>query len=155
LVEDPEVRAVLRTQTVQAAAMRFTYLGPTLGTKPLASGEARQQLGLKLRAQDTCNLVYVMWHIEPDNRIAVLVKRNPGQRTHAECGTRGYMNVRPRQAVPVASIVRGASRTLQAGLRGNDLTVLVDGTVVWEGTLPVGLVDFDGPVGLRSDNVRF
>ncbi len=155
IVDVPEVRAVLRTQTLQAAALRFTYLGPTVGSRPLASGEMRRQLGLKFRAQDTCNVVYVMWHIEPDSKIAASVKRNPGQQTHAQCGARGYTNVRPRRAVPISPIVPGGIRTLQATLRGNDLTVLVDGAIVWKGTLPAWIADFDGPVGFRSDNVRF
>jgi hypothetical protein len=155
IVDIPEVRAVLRTQTPQAAAIRFTYLGPTTDSKPLASGEMRRQLGLKFRAQNTCNLVYVMWHIEPENGIAISVKRNPGQRTHAQCGARGYTNVRPRRAAPVSPIVPGVSRMLQATLKGNELTVLVDGAVAWKGMLPVWIADFDGPVGLRSDNVRF
>lgn len=155
IVDVPEVRAVLRAQTPQAAAIRFTYLGPTTNSKPLASGEMRRQLGLKFRAQDTCNLVYVMWHIEPENRIAASVKRNPGQRTHAQCGARGYTNVRPRRAAPVPPIVPGVSRILQATLKDNDLTVLVDGAVAWKGMLPVWIAEFDGPVGLRSDNVRF
>ncbi len=30
-----------------------------------------------------------------------------------------------------------------------------NGTVVWEGTLAPGTVDFDGPVGLGTDNARF
>ena len=33
----------------------------------------------KLRAEDACNLVYVMWRIEPQSRLVVSVKRNPGQ----------------------------------------------------------------------------
>jgi hypothetical protein len=154
-IDVPEVRAVLRSPTPPAAAIRFTYFGPTAGTKPLASGEVRRQLGLKLRAQDTCNVLYVMWHIEPDTKIAVSVKWNPGQRTHAQCGARGYANIRPRRAVPIPPILPGASRTLQAELRARDLTVRVDGAIVWDGTLPPEIADFDGPVGLRSDNAQF
>jgi hypothetical protein len=44
---------------------------------------------------------------------------------------------------------------LQAELRARDLTVRVDGAIVWDGTLPPEIADFDGPVGLRSDNARF
>jgi len=154
-IEVPEVRAVLRVRTAQAAALHFTYLGPTAGSKPLASGELRRQLGLKLRARDSCNVVYVMWHIAPDEKIAVSVKRNPGQRTHAECGAHGYTNIRPHRALPVSPIVPGVSRTLRVDLRGTDLTVQVDDAAVWEGSLPAEIAAFDGPVGLRSDNVRF
>src|ERR1700738_677138 len=77
LVETASSRAVLRSPTDAVAEIDFRYLGPSAGAKPLASGELRRQIGLKLRAQDTCNLVYAMWHIEPDARVAVSIKRNP------------------------------------------------------------------------------
>lgn len=152
-IDVPEVRAVLRHSTAPAAEIRFRYLGPTAATKLLASGEARHQIGLKLRARDTCNVIYVMWHIEPDERIAVSIKRNAGQRTHAECGARGYVNLRPRRSGPVRAVRVGSSHTLRAVLEGGELTVWADGTLAWEGSLPSNLVDFDGPVGLRTDNV--
>ena len=69
-IESPEVRAVWRSATPDIAEIRFWYLGPTAATKPLASGEVRRQVGLKLRARATCNVLYVMWHIEPDRRLA-------------------------------------------------------------------------------------
>src|SRR5579871_2250732 len=62
-----KMRAYLTEPTAQAVEMKFLYLGATSGEKPLASGEMRRQLGLKLRSQDPCNLVYVMWRIEPEN----------------------------------------------------------------------------------------
>src|ERR1700722_11927375 len=54
-----------------AAELSFIYLGYAPKLVPLTSGEIRRQLGLKLRAQDTCNVVYVMWHIEPTSGIYV------------------------------------------------------------------------------------
>ena len=154
-IEGPEVRAVLRHRTAPAAAIRFRYLGPTAATKPLASGEVRRQIGLKLRAQDTCNLVYVMWHIEPDARIAVSIKRNPGQRTHVECGAHGYVTIRPQWSAPVAAVRAGSAHTLRAVLQAETLAVWADGLLAWEGSLPPKLLDFDGPVGLRTDNAAF
>jgi hypothetical protein len=63
-VATPSSRAVVGASTEkasdQAAEIRFRYLGPSQSTKPLASGELRRQIGLKLRAQDTCNLVYAI-----------------------------------------------------------------------------------------------
>jgi hypothetical protein len=70
-INTPSSRAVLRFRSEPVAEIRFTYLGPSEQSKPLASGELRRQIGLKLRAQDTCNLVYAMWHIEPDARVSV------------------------------------------------------------------------------------
>ena len=41
-------------------------------------GELRRQFGLKLRAQDACNLVYVMWRIEPASKLVVSIKCRTG-----------------------------------------------------------------------------
>jgi hypothetical protein len=153
-IEEPEVRAVVLADTPQAAEIRFTYRGPSAGTKSLASGEVRRQIGLKLRAQDSCNLLYVMWWIEPRNQIAVSIKRNPGQRTHEDCGARGYVNMKARRRASAPRIEPDSTHTLRAELLGRELRVWSDGAPVWEGTLPAEVEDFDGPVGLRSDNVR-
>lgn len=152
-IDTPSSRAVLRVQTAQVAEVRFRYLGPSATSKPLASGELRRQIGLKLRAQDSCNLLYAMWHIEPDSRIAVSVKSNPGKHTHGECGAHGYVNIKPRAGVALPRIMPGESHTLRAELRGSELSVAADGRIVWEGT--VGISGIDGPVGLRTDNARF
>ncbi len=154
-IEQPEIRAVVLADTPQAAEIRFTYRGPSAATKALGSGEIRRQIGLKLRAQDSCNLLYVMWRIEPRDQIVVSVKSNPGQRTHAECGTHGYVNIKARRRAPPAPpVAPGSTHTLRAELQGRELRVWSDGAPVWEGSLPPEAEGFDGPVGLRSDNVR-
>src|SRR5262249_33739671 len=106
-VESPELRAVVRSAPQPVAELTFVYRGPTAELAPLASGERRQQVGLKLRARDACNIVYVMWHIEPKAKIEVSVKANPGQGTHEECGDRGYRfltsPVRPEEIAPVST----------------------------------------------------
>ena len=154
-VETPSSRGVARLATPQEAEIRFHYLGPTRDSKPLASGELRRQIGLKLRAQDTCNLVYVMWHIEPDSRIAVSVKRNPGQHTHEQCDAKGYLNVRPRKTIPLAKVLEGETHELHATLTGAELCVEADRKTVWEGQLEPHSLDFEGPAGFRTDNARF
>src|SRR5215471_12265399 len=67
-VKVPKMRAVVAASTTPVAEARLTYLGPTSADAPLASGEMRRQFGLKLRAQDGCNLIYVMWRIEPESK---------------------------------------------------------------------------------------
>lgn len=150
----PEVRAVVRAATPQAAEIRFTYEGPTEGTAPLGSGEVRRQIGLKLRAEDGCNLVYVMWRLEPKDELVISIKRNPGQETHAQCGTRGYTNVKPRRGAPPPPVAAGSEHVLRAELVGRELRAWSDGAPVWEGALGPEIDAFDGPVGLRSDNVK-
>lgn len=138
----------------EEAELRFTYDGPSPETEPLANGELRRQIGLKLRAANTCNVVYVMWHLGPTRGIHVSVKRNPGQSWHFACRDRGYVNVRPDRTRDVAS-TPGEPHTLRALLRGPFLEVYADGVSAWQGRLPDAAFEFDGPVGVRSDNGRF
>ncbi len=83
-VSVPKMRAYVAEETAPAAELRLTYLGPTSKDSALGSGVMRRQFGLKLRAQDACNLVYVMWRIEPESKLVVSVKQNAGQHTSAE-----------------------------------------------------------------------
>lgn len=155
LIESAKFRAVALRKTPPVAELAFTYLGPTEGpAAALASGELRRQLGLKLRAADGCNLVYVMWRIDPKPGLVVSIKRNPGARTHAECGAHGYRNVRPSVAAPVGRPEQGKRHVLRAELDGSRLRVLLDGRAVWAGDLGAEAAELDGPVGLRTDNAR-
>jgi hypothetical protein len=152
-IETPSSRAFLRLQTIQVAEIDFQYLGPSKDSKPLASGEMRRQVGLKLLAQNTCNLLYVMWHIEPDSKVAVSVKRNPGLTTHEQCDAHGYSNLKAKASLSLAPIAPGESHSLRAELRKRELTVVADGKVAWEGSVP-GVDGLGGPVGFRTDNAR-
>lgn len=154
-IDSASSRAVARKLTAQTAEIRFRYLGPTETSKPLASGELRRQIGMKLRAQDSCNLLYAMWHIEPDSRIAVSIKRNAGQHTHAQCGAHGYRNIQPWLYKDLPPIRTGEQHAFRAILRGGAVTLMVDGNVVWEGDVGKQVLQFDGPVGFRTDNARF
>jgi len=153
-IEGPEVRAFVRRPPGRAAEIRFSYGGPSAQTQRLASGELRRQFGIKLRAADTCNLVYAMWHFAPEPGLAVLVKSNPGKHTHAECGAHGYLSVPPTWSRRVAAPEPGTRHVLRAELDGRELQVSVDGASAWKGTLPGEGFAFEGPVGLRSDNAR-
>lgn len=154
-VRTPCMRAVLRAGAARSVQLALTYRGPTERAEPLGSGELRRQIGLKLRARDTCNVVYAMWHVEPRGGLHVSVKSNPGKSRHAECRDGGYLNVRPRFVREVPPLVPGARRTLAATLEGRVLTVRVDGIRSWEGELPDEALRFDGPAGFRSDNGVF
>lgn len=155
VIDDSKTRAVLGWEAAPAAEMSFRYLGPTREQSALRSGAVRTQIGLKLRAQDGCNLVYVMWRILPESRVVVSVKSNPGQHTHAECQNRGYHNIRGSFESPVPVVEPGSAHSLRAELAGESLTVRADGRVVWEGRLDESAFRFDGPVGFRTDNGKF
>jgi hypothetical protein len=154
-VDSASSRAVAQLSAGTSAEIRFRYLGPSVGSKPLASGEMRRQIGLKLMARDTCNLVYVMWHIEPDARIGVSVKRNPGQHSHGECHANGYTTLRASHWVDLPRILPGEQHSLRADLQGERLEVVADGRPAWTGSLKGTSIDFVGPTGFRTDNARF
>jgi len=153
-VDVPKMRAYVNEWTAQSIAIRFAYLGGTKRQSPLGSGETRLQFGLKLRAQDPCNLVYAMWRIEPQSKIVVSVKRNPKEHTSAECGNRGYENIKPTKAFAVPKLKPGESHALRADLKNEELHVYIDDREVWQGILGADATALEGPVGMRSDNVQ-
>lgn len=153
-VREPKMRAVVDAASGDEAELRFTYLGPSDGAAPLASGELRRQVGLKLRAEDGCNLLYVMWRIEPKPQLVVSLKRNPGQRTHRQCGPRGYRNLVARAGAQPAPLVANVEHRLHARLEGRILRVWVDRALAWEGDVGDEVAALRGPAGVRSDNAR-
>lgn len=146
------MRAVVGAEPSRVAELAFTYRGPSVTTSPLASGEVRRQIGLKLRAKDSCNLVYVMWRTEPTSGVYVQVKSNPGKSTHAACGAGGYTTIKAVESKPTRAALAGEAHVLRAEMEGKALRVSADGEVVWEGLLPNEALAFDGPAGVRSDN---
>jgi hypothetical protein len=151
MVESGEMRAKIHGRLQRGASLDFTYLGPASNVSQLADGEIRHQFGLKLRAQDACNIVYVMWRFDVP-AITVAIKRNLGKATHRECLDHGYTTVgKPTATGPIRP---GEAHTLEAQLNDRILTVTADGGVVRTDDLGAEAMEFDGPVGLRSDNVR-
>ena len=151
-VDAPKMRAYVNRPSAQIIDARFTYVGPTAVVSKLGSGEAREQFGLKLRAQDPCNLVYAMWRIEPESKLVVSVKMNPGQHTSAECGNQGYRNIKPVRSLSLPVLRPGSKHSLRAEMDGENLRVFADGNVVWRGDVGADAAALDGPVGIRSDN---
>jgi hypothetical protein len=125
------MRAFVNKWTLQTVAAHFTYLGPTDKEAKLASGEERRQFGFKLHAQDACTVVYAMCRIEPEPKLVVSVKSNPGQHTSAECGNRGYRDIKPFRDYPVPLLRSGDSHWFRAEMHGARLRVSVDDALVW------------------------
>jgi hypothetical protein len=158
-IETPSSRAIVQVgggnAADQIAEIHFQYLGPSQTSRPLASGELRRQIGLKLQAEDSCNLVYAMWRIEPDAKVVVSIKQNPGQHLHKQCGVRGYSNFKSQAGTALPPIRPGEIHTLRAELRGRTLTVSADGQVAWQGSFASQRALPAGPPGFRTDNARF
>lgn len=153
-VSVPKMRAYVNEWTSQAVEVRFTYRGPTGEGAALGSGEMRRQFGLKMHAQDPCNLIYAMWRIDPESKLVVSVKRNPNAHTSAECSNHGYENIKPSSASAVPRLRPGDSHTLRAEMKKEELKIFVDNHEVWEGVVGKDAAALKGPVGIRSDNAR-
>lgn len=153
-VRSPALRAWVGHSPRSVVELEFAYLGPARAEAPLASGELRRQVGLELRAQDSCNLLYVMWRIEPVPALMVSLKSNPGQQRHRECRDRGYVNLEPQRAAPLPALRLGERHVLRASASASELTVWVDGRRHWQGRLPAAAAALVGPVGVRSDNAE-
>jgi hypothetical protein len=138
-----------------AAQLTFTYRGETEDAAALASGDVRRQIGLKLRAANSCNVVYVMWRLDPRPALDVSVKANPGMTTHEQCGATGYTKVKPYKKPYVPAFEYGKTHTLRAEIVGDELFAWVDSKLLWQGRLPETARSIQGPAGLRSDNVKF
>lgn len=153
-VDVPKMRAYVTVPTSPSAEIRFRYAGPPKEKSALGSGQVRVQFGLKLRAQDPCNLVYVMWRVEPESKLVVSVKRNPSEHTSAQCTNHGYRNIKPAKSTTVPLLHAGESHTMRAEMKGSELHVFVDNHEVWNGDLGTDAASLEGPVGIRSDNAR-
>lgn len=154
-VTQPTLRAFAHDTSGDAASLTFTYRGETEHTRALASGQERRQLGLKLRAANGCNLVYVMWRLDPKPKLEISVKYNPGMATHKQCGASGYQKIKPVEHIAVPPLVIGKTHTLRAEIDGDELTAWIDDQPSWRGPLPVHARELSGPAGLRSDNLAF
>ena len=149
-IADPTVRAVASETTGTAGQLAFDARGWTATERDLASGQARHQVGLKLRAQDSCNVLYVMWRSDKA-KLDVSLKVNPGKHTHAQCGADGYAKLRGTTR-PIPTLL--GSHVLRGELVGNELTAWVDGKVAWRGTVPEAALAITGPSGFRADNTE-
>ncbi len=154
-IDVPTFRAVALGHGGDRAAVEVLVSGTTTTTRALASGQERRQFGLKLRAADGCNLVYVMWRLDPQPKLEVSVKRNPGQRISAECGAGGYTKVTPLVNEVPPELVDGEPHELAAEIVDDTLVAWIDGRITWQGTLPTSARELAGPAGVRSDNLAW
>lgn len=154
-IEVPTMRGYALGAGGDAAQLTFTYKGESHESRALASGDVRRQIGLKLRAQDSCNVVYVMWRLDPRPKLDVSVKVNPGQTAHEQCGADGYTKIRSRAKALVPAFEFNTTHTLRAEIVGDDIYAWVDGKLLFQGRLPESARSIRGPAGLRSDNVAF
>lgn len=151
----PTFRAVAIGTSGEAIGLDFLFEGQSRQTRALASGQLRHQIGLKLRAQDGCNLVYAMWRLDPRPQLEVQLKYNPGARTHAECGARGYERLSPSYHGTMPAMQVGGRYSIDAQINQGELIAWINGQLVWRGYLPGEASYISGPSGIRSDNLAY
>ena len=149
-----KTRGVVDHSPGDRARLQFVYHGPSKDTAALASGKLVRQIGLKLRARDGCNLIYIMWR-ESDPALYVASKLNGAAKRHEECGTRGYRRLEATRQQDIAGFDDGRGHTLDARIVGDTLTVRADGQIAWQGKLPKEALELTGPAGFRTDNGEF
>lgn len=59
-----------------------------------------------------------------------------------------------RFSIPTTRQPGSTPHSFSASMSGSNLTVKADNSVAWEGDLGPVALEFDGPVGLRSDNAH-
>ena len=160
-VVGPKERAVRTSGEHSSAVLQFRYRGPSEKTALLDSGSLVRQIGLKMRAMNTCNLLYIMWRIKPTEELYIAIKRNPGKVTYKDCQARGYTQLArvPLKPFGITAATQkphrlGATVTESAGRF--TCTVTIDGRTIWSRNIdPKHITDLKGPVGMRSDNGSF
>ena len=160
-VVGPKERAVRTSGMHSKALLRFCYRGPSEKTAPLDSGAVIQQIGLKMRAMNTCNLMYIMWRIKPTEEIYIAIKRNRRKSTYKACRADGYIVLGrvPLKPLGITAATQkthrlGASVMETAGRYAGEVTI--DGRRIWSGSIDAKLISsINGPVGIRSDNGSF
>ena len=169
-IEGPQSRATVKTSWQCNGKLRFRYRGHSSSDKPLGSGIVRRQIGMKLFSGDPCNLLYVMWEVEPIERVSVFMKHNSGMSTSDECKNNGYtrlesdsppVNFPPKNSAKDQKTHRLAASLIpfdnQDGTKGNDfeLVVCADYEEVFRKRLIDLPSEISGPSGIRTDNGSF
>jgi hypothetical protein len=134
--------------TGEGIYIKARYEGPSSDIVPFASGAVVEQVGVKLREVNTCNLVYIMRRIKPLSNVTIQIKENPGLSTHTECGDKGYSTI---ATIPVPENYPGDEITLSAKFYEDTLVVWCNGQKVFS-----GIVNFkySGNTGIRTDNIK-
>lgn len=148
-----------------AGMIRFRILGPTAEQTPLSDGEMLQQVGLRLRVRDTCNVLFVMWATTPREHIRVVLKTHPDMARFADCGAGGYTQVADfdRASYGFRSALQGGESSLAVRIvddrfiriylnDGSAPLAIVDARA--NATLESFLTTIRGHTGVRSDNLR-
>jgi hypothetical protein len=145
-VETPTSRAEFLDASGDKLELRVRYLGVTDNKEYFADGTYQEQVGMKLRSMDGCNVIYVMRRINPNPSIVVSIKSNPG--IINTCGDKGY-TVLKSISYPAPRV--GDTFTMSASILDKNIVVKMNGISVITTTLPIVT---KGNAGIRTDNTK-
>jgi hypothetical protein len=150
-VETPSSRANVLYHDGDNLELTATYLGPTAQKQLFADGSFQEQVGIKLRNVNECNLIYIMRRIQPNPSVSVSIKVNPGETI--TCGDKGYTMIK---SIPVGVPAIGSTFVLSANMDPvtNIVRVTLDGTLLWAGNVKVPFTSYQGGAGIRTDNAK-
>jgi hypothetical protein len=158
--DSPEMRGIFafprHKRGSTDATLDFIYEGEPEQVSQLGNGEVRHQIGLKLFAKDSCNLLYVMVRLEPDGMAGLYVstKLNPGESTSDECADRGYVSLAGN--IPLGPIDLGSAHRLTATWDSDWSEMYLDFDDEAVATIPLDgqtLYLLGSETGIRSDNM--
>lgn len=161
----PQTRGTIELNQKDALQLCFKIKKNQQQVSLLASGRERRQVGIKLKAQDSCNTLYVMWHFFPRFEMVISEKINSSQHVHQQCGNKGYHVLKrlplehlTNSILPPLNELNDADRfyLLQARLdpHSQHLSVYLNYQLLWTGPVHQQWGHISAPVGLRTDNMQ-
>ncbi len=155
-VTTPTLRAETNAVNPAVATLDFTYLGSIATSARTGPGDGTRQIGLELRAANSCNAVSVMWRLDPAHEIEVVLYSNPGVTRSSDCTEAGRRHVLApsKPPAPLPPLYPGERHVLRARIVADELYVQVDGVLAWAGTLPDAARQLNGVTAVRVDNVQ-
>jgi len=154
-VDSSNLRAWTGQNAVSQGALDFVWNGLPAQTKPLESGDMREQIALRL-GPNQMNEVSMAWRMpNSGGGIVVQLKYNPGISDPApgQSNVTGYSTIRPTFYKAPPALQPGQTHQIQYALNGNQLSIFADGDLTWQGNLSSeALAIMQGELNVRADN---
>ena len=155
-VDTSNLRAWTGQMGTAQGALDFVWNGLPAVTKPLESGDMREQIALRL-GPNQMNEISMAWRMNSGGGIVVQMKYNPGISDPApgQSNVTGYSTIQPSYYKAPAQLAQGQQHQIQYVTSGNQLEIYADGTLSWKGTLPAeAMAIMRGELNVRADNWR-
>jgi hypothetical protein len=161
--ESSQLRAYLHTDLPDAYqypfSLCFKEVEDVKEKIAFLSGELRKQIGIKLYARNSCNVLYIMWRMGDSPSLVISYKYNPQDQEHRECGNHGYTTL---QHLPIPlSALKNKERSkydysqITVFMKQQTLHVYLNGLFFTQVNIPSFVILPQSPEGVRIDNGHF